>query len=247
MQNSKENSGKKPKPQKKNDYSAPSSSKLREITGYHEKKGKPTKITQSQLADAIGVTRQTVSDYLLGNTQPNAEVITKIAQYFNVSSDYLLGITKAKTPLHTDKQNALRIAADFTELNESLINLIHTLSKNGNSVVNDLIGIIVEEYCFHIKLIEELKNSTERDLPNKIANLANRCENEETAKEVIWDAENEFNQNLAYKYLIENSLITAINKYFRFDDIQEKYKEFLDNKEKILERFKVSENEQKES
>ena len=202
---------------------------------------------QKELAAFLDIKDNIVSYWCKGERVPNVEQIIKIAEFFNISSDYFLSLTDAPTPLKTEEQRALRVAADFTELNESLIYLIHTLSKNSNSVVNDLIGIIVEEYCFHIKLIEELKNSTERDLPNKIANLANRCENEETAKKVIWDAENEFNQNLAYKYLIENSLITAINKYFRFDDIQEKYKEFLDNKEKILERFKVSENEQKES
>lgn len=124
MQNSKENSGKKTKPQKKSDYNAPFAIQLRTITGYDEKKGKPTKVTQSQLADAIGVTRQTISDYLLGNTQPNAEVITKIAQYFGVSSDYLLGLTQSSTPLQTEEQQALRMAQDYTGLQEDILLLI---------------------------------------------------------------------------------------------------------------------------
>lgn len=226
-------------------YKSPFAVRLRYLMGFNEET-KKSKINQSDVAGEW-TTRQTISNYMLGNTLPTSDDITRIAEYFKVSTDYLLGLTDAPTPLKTEEQRALRVAADFTELNESLIDLIHTLSKNGQSVVNDLIGIIVKEYRLHNELIKELKISTDRDLPNKIANLANRCENEETAKEVIWDAENEFNQNLAYKYLIENSLITAINKYFRFDDIQEKYKEFLANKEKILESFKVSENEKKES
>ncbi|MDK1718685.1 helix-turn-helix domain-containing protein [Dellaglioa algida] len=47
--------------------------------------------TQQQVADAIGVTRPAYTAYEIGNREPDFELLTKIAVYFNVSTDYLLG------------------------------------------------------------------------------------------------------------------------------------------------------------
>lgn len=38
----------------------------------------------------MGVRQQTISLYVNGETQPNADVILRIAEYFNVSVDFLL-------------------------------------------------------------------------------------------------------------------------------------------------------------
>jgi len=50
-----------------------------------------TNTTQRMLADAIGVTRQTISLYSKGKTLPDIYTVAKIANYFNVSLDYLAG------------------------------------------------------------------------------------------------------------------------------------------------------------
>lgn len=55
-----------------------------------------TNTTQPMLADSIGVTRQTISLYCTGQSTPDIEVFTKIAEYFDVSFDYLLGKSEAK-------------------------------------------------------------------------------------------------------------------------------------------------------
>ena len=54
--------------------------------------------SQQTLGNAIGVARQSVAQYLDGNTQPNAEKICAIADYYGVSTDYLLGISDCKSP-----------------------------------------------------------------------------------------------------------------------------------------------------
>ena len=46
--------------------------------------------TIKAVADYIGVSRQAVSQYQDGSTQPNAETVVKIADFFNVTTDYLL-------------------------------------------------------------------------------------------------------------------------------------------------------------
>ena len=49
-------------------------------------------VTQKELANKINVTEATLSRNLNGIHEPKAEIINKIAEYFNVSSDYLLGL-----------------------------------------------------------------------------------------------------------------------------------------------------------
>lgn len=48
------------------------------------------KIKPAELADAIGVARQTVYSWLKESFQPGNAVVVKLASYFNVSVDYLL-------------------------------------------------------------------------------------------------------------------------------------------------------------
>lgn len=51
-------------------------------------------ITQNELAEYLGKTRQSVSYYCDGSSSPDWETVAKIADYFNVSTDYLLGRTE---------------------------------------------------------------------------------------------------------------------------------------------------------
>jgi len=53
-------------------------------------------VKQMALALEIGVTQATLSRNINGIHEPKAEVIEKIAKYFNVSTDYLLGNTDEK-------------------------------------------------------------------------------------------------------------------------------------------------------
>jgi len=74
-----------------NDYNSPFATRLREIMDNNPN------ITQQQVADYLGVTRQSISQYMNGNSQATADKIILLTQFFNVSADYLLGITDIKT------------------------------------------------------------------------------------------------------------------------------------------------------
>lgn len=50
-------------------------------------------ISQSALANYLGVTQQTVSAYESGDREPDLETLNKMADFFDVSVDYLLGRT----------------------------------------------------------------------------------------------------------------------------------------------------------
>lgn len=51
---------------------------------------KEKRIKLKDLAADIGVSKQAISDYCLGNTTPKYPVLIKLAEYFGVSCDYLL-------------------------------------------------------------------------------------------------------------------------------------------------------------
>lgn len=53
--------------------------------------------TQVQLAQKLGVTKQTVSNWENDNIQPSIDMLIKISKTFNASTDYLLGLTSTKS------------------------------------------------------------------------------------------------------------------------------------------------------
>ena len=50
------------------------------------------RLTQGQLALALGVTPQAVSRWELEHSYPDLELLPVIAEYFSVSTDFLLGM-----------------------------------------------------------------------------------------------------------------------------------------------------------
>lgn len=53
-------------------------------------------ISQIQLANKLGVTKQSVSNWENDNILPSIEMLVKIANFFEVSTDYLLGLDKKR-------------------------------------------------------------------------------------------------------------------------------------------------------
>ena len=49
-------------------------------------------IGQNQLADLLNISNASVSYWETGKQLPSAEVVYKLAKFFNVPSDFLLGI-----------------------------------------------------------------------------------------------------------------------------------------------------------
>ena len=73
----------------KESYYNPLPTNLRSLLDEHH-------TTITALAKELGITRQAVGQYCDGSGQPNAEKLSIIAQYFNVSVDWLLGLTPVR-------------------------------------------------------------------------------------------------------------------------------------------------------
>ena len=96
-------------------YEMPFATRLRELIDEAE-------IPQSALAEHIGVTRQAVSAYSLGNSVPDIDKFEGIADFFEVSTEYLLGRTDIKKA-DASKQ----AAAEYLGLSEKAIDAIRNL------------------------------------------------------------------------------------------------------------------------
>lgn len=83
--------------------------------------------TITALAKALGVSRQAVSQYQDGSTQPNVEKLKLIAEYFDCSADYLIGLSDVQTP----DTNTKAISA-LTGLSENSISLFSNLKDLDN-------------------------------------------------------------------------------------------------------------------
>lgn len=53
------------------------------------------KMTQTELAQRMGITRSGVNAWEMGISVPSTQYIAELAQLFSVSADYLLGISEA--------------------------------------------------------------------------------------------------------------------------------------------------------
>ena len=73
--------------------------------------------TQKSVAKAIGITERGYQNYETEQRQPTVEILTKLANYFNVTSDYLLGLSDIPNP---------KFFVDNPELNFMLQELLHS-------------------------------------------------------------------------------------------------------------------------
>ena len=82
------------------------------------------KESQQALADALGVTRNVVENWLGNRSKLDIENLTKIARHYDVPTDYILGITPIRK-----KDATLRSVSDFTGLSESSLEAIQYLAE----------------------------------------------------------------------------------------------------------------------
>ena len=81
-------------------------------------------LTQSQLAESLGVTKATVSYYEKEERTPSPEMLVRIASVFHVSTDYLLGLLPESyidtDGLTDDDINALKRLASYMKQKNGL-------------------------------------------------------------------------------------------------------------------------------
>lgn len=81
-------------------------------------------INQVDLAKALGVTKQSVSNWENNNIQPSIEMLLKLASYFSVSTDFLLEV---------DNRNYLEITGLSDKQLQHIKQIINDIQQSANT------------------------------------------------------------------------------------------------------------------
>lgn len=93
---------------------------------------KKCKLSQEDLAEKLGITRQTISNWELNETSPDLKQASKLCDIFNISLDELIG-----------KENAILTRLDKTENNSKLIiKLVKTVGITLGTLIFILLCIV---------------------------------------------------------------------------------------------------------
>lgn len=93
---------------------------------------KKCKLSQEDLAEKLGITRQTISNWELNETSPDLKQASKLCDIFNISLDKLTG-----------KENAILTKLDKTESNSKLIiKLVKTVGITLGTLIFILLCIV---------------------------------------------------------------------------------------------------------
>ena len=101
-------------------------------------------VSQSQLAEAIGVKNNTVSTWERGTRKPDFDALQLLSNYFEVSFEYLLGSSdkeEARVKPSQGELDSCALSAKADEIKEST-ELLCRLSDKSRKIVEELIASI---------------------------------------------------------------------------------------------------------
>lgn len=85
-------------------------------------------ISQTELGEALGISRSSISFYEKSERVPDIELLSDMARYFEVPVDYLLGLSNAKST----NEPELKAICDYTGLSEEAVKILHEqINDNG--------------------------------------------------------------------------------------------------------------------
>ena len=86
-------------------------------------------VTQEELGKYLNVGKSTISQYETNKSTPDPVTITKIADYFNVSTDYLLGRTEYRNYPHTQAAHIAENESEYPLKEKDIEHLERLLRK----------------------------------------------------------------------------------------------------------------------
>ncbi|MBI4858330.1 MAG: helix-turn-helix transcriptional regulator [Acetobacterium woodii] len=114
-------------------------------------------INQRELADEIGISKQTISFYVNGKRLPDIDNFNLICEHFNVSADYMLGKTKSKSINMEISTIHKKIG-----LSDEAIIILGKL-KNKESELLPLLSRIIEQEVINIEDIDDDERLIDED------------------------------------------------------------------------------------
>ena len=115
-------------------------------------------ITQSELAEKIGISKRFMRDIENGRTYPSFETLSKLSMAFGVSmSDFFTeDELKIKKTIHNEENEIEKV----TLINKLIKNLIEEkIITDENNITDDVLELIINTIKIQIKLEKEKLNS----------------------------------------------------------------------------------------
>ncbi|WP_304341567.1 helix-turn-helix domain-containing protein [Metaclostridioides mangenotii] len=98
------------------------------------------KLTQEDVARKVGLTKSAYGYYEQGKTIPDAQMIAKLSEIFNVTTDYLLGISNIK---NNNANNSYGSQTD--ERISNIINKIKNMDEKSKEKALKMLDLLLEE------------------------------------------------------------------------------------------------------
>lgn len=95
---------------------------------------------QTELADKIGISKQSLYKYLHCKCEPRAEIIARMAKALNTSADFIIGLTSNPAPAANDD---ISEQSAYKEL--ELIKKFRRLSAEDKIRIEERINIFLEK------------------------------------------------------------------------------------------------------
>ena len=120
-------------------------------------------LKQQEIAELLGIKRNTYSDWENGKTEPKLENVVKIAQIFNTTTDKLLGVDFFRT------EGTITSFADSNLTNLSNFSIEQMYSLKKSILIDLLINGVEKTKEIKDSLIEKFKlEKNDIDILNKI-------------------------------------------------------------------------------
>ena len=98
-------------------------------------------ITQTQLAEMVGLTKMTLYKYEKDKCEPRSEIISRLSDALNTTADFLIGRTNDPSPIKSNSS----IESSYNKSNE-LISKFNKLTKEEQIRIEERINIMLEEH-----------------------------------------------------------------------------------------------------
>ena len=174
------------------------------------------KISKQTLADIIGISRQAISQYCDGSTIPNADKLTEIAKYFNVSLDYLAGLSDVSTVDVNIQGICNQTGLSERAVKEALPRYKTVLFQNVS--VTDSLNFIInsdldEKTSLLYKLRDYITITAKTNKSFYIQDNGTIIDNENSKNDELWESLTV--ANISFEKLIETALFTELMQDIR--------------------------------
>lgn len=95
---------------------------------------------QTELAQIVGISKQSLYKYLHCKCEPRAEIIAKMAIALNSSADYIVGLTNDPNPI-----NRSDVIENTAKQETQLISKFRQLSEENKIRIEERINIMLEK------------------------------------------------------------------------------------------------------